>query len=452
MPNELNINELEGHYSASPCIKEICIIARRGDSRKDVLTGVILPNLDYLSGKGVSQIKDRIRLEIDSLSRKLPEDKRIKNYIIISDALPRSSSGELKRLEIERKYSESADAFARKEEPKELSPQDASLLSLPLCRRGLDFLNQKLKRQVGLDEHLELDLGLDSLERIGLLFEFQKFSGERLDESSFFFVSTVRDVLEKLRASSEMSLRADEGSEAIPDWQSFLHTQLPDTAKKDIALIQSPLVKVINLFFYLLLAAVNRSFFLLTVKGKGNIPRKGSFIFCPNHSSYLDATLFASALGFPAITRTYLLGYSAFVNHPLLSWGKKLLRLIPVDPASGLTQTLGLCGIALKNSKMLLLFPEGSRSIDGEIKEFKRGAGVLIKELGANVVPVYIRGAHKAWPAYRVFPVPAKVEIIFGKPLTPDELMAKKIDGIDIYQNIVHNLREELLQLKSRQE
>lgn len=442
---EVNVKDLEAYYSKSPSIKEICIFLHKTNLGGDILTGVILPDLDYLSRKGVSQIKDRIRWEIDSLSRKLPEYKRIKKYIIISDMLPRTLNGELKRFEIEKKYSESSPAFEEKGALKELSPEDTSLLSSPLCRKALDYLTQKLKRPVGLDEHLELDLGLDSLERIGLLFEFQKFSGVQLDESLFFFVSTVREVLDKLRAVSDAPVSKEE----ILDWQNFLHAHSEDKIKGDIALMQSPLAKIVNLFFHLMLKAVSRSFFFLAVRGAENIPRKGPYIFCPNHSSYLDVPLFAASLDFSAISHTYLLGYSAYVNHPLIRWAKKLFRLIPIEPSDKLADTLGICSFVLKNSKMLLLFPEGTRSIDGEIKEFKRGAGMLIKELNAHVVPVYIRGAHKAWPAYRVLPLPAKIEIIFGKALTPEELTAKKIDGIDIYQNIVHNLKEELVRLRN---
>jgi long-chain acyl-CoA synthetase len=442
---EINLNELEAYYGRSPCIKEICIFIEEMGRGQDKLSGVILPDLDYLSRKGISQIKDRIRYEIDSLSRNLPEDKRIKRSVIVSDRLPRAADGRIDRLEIKKKYSESSPVSEERPGLSKPSSEDASLLSSPSCCAAMEYLAQKLKRPVGLDEHLELDLGLDSLERISLLFEFQKLSGFQLDESQFFFVSTVRDVLDKLRS---LSGAVAEKEEAF-DWDRVL-TTFPDKelGKKDITLTQGALTKIANLFFYLLLKVVSRLLFCLTVKGRENIPPQGPFIFCPNHSSYLDVPLFAASLDFHTVLRTHFLGYRAYIEHRLLRWAKKLFRLIPVEPSERLSDTLMMCAFVLKNSRALCIFPEGARSVDGKIKEFKRGAGILIKELNIDVVPVYIRGAHKAWPAYRAFPLPGKIEVIFGRKLVPQELMARRLDGLDIYQNIVHNLREKMLKIK----
>jgi long-chain acyl-CoA synthetase len=442
---KISPEELETYYSKSPYIKELCVFLPAGAQDKDLLTAVILPNLEYFRSQGMAQIKHRIRIEVENLSLKLPAFKRIKKYIVISENLPKTLLGKLKRFEVAKKYSADAQAIEEREKT-ELSTEDTLLVSTPLSQKALAHLTQRAKRPVNLDDHLELDLGLDSLERINLFFELKKIAGFELDEQQFFdlSVATVRDILIKLRAAARTLPQKEEHL----NWGNILNNTLKKQITTAISIHQSRLAKIANLPFALIIGITARALFLLKVKGKNNIPKKGPFIFCPNHASYLDGPLFASALGFTTQLNTYFLGYSAYFDTPFISWAKHLLRLIPIDPASKLADTLMLCGYVLKNSKILCMFPEGSRSPDGEIKDFKRGIGILIKELNIPVIPVYIKGTHNAWPPGKTLPHPAKVEIIFGKKLTLEGLTRNLNKNVDIYQNIANNLREELLKLR----
>ena len=186
----------------------------------------------------------------------------------------------------------------------------------------------------------------------------------------------------------------------------------------------------------------------IKVSGSENIPQKGPFILCPNHSSYLDVPLLVAAMGYRALLFTFFLGYRAYLEHPFLRWSKQLFRLIPIDPAAHVADTLTMCSYVLRNKKALCLFPEGIRSIDGEIQEFKRGIGILIKELQVDAVPVYIRGAYEAWPPYTMFPSFGKIEVVFGRPASSEALGSSKGETIDMYQNIADNLRARLICLK----
>lgn len=438
---KINPEDLEVYYSKSPYIKEICIFLPAHD--KDLLTAVILPHLEYFQAHGVAQIKDKIRFEIENLSVHLPAYKRIKKYTVINEALPRTLLGKIKRFEIEKKYS-NIQAAEEKKAVKELSLEDQLLLSSELCQKIIENLSLKLKRPINLDDHLELDLGLDSLERISLFFELQNLAGFDLDEKAFFYVSTVRDVINRVHAIAETKLQKVEAA----GWKKILNGPPSEKIKENISIAQPLLAKTTNVIFFSLLRAISRLFFPIKVKGKENIPKKGPVVFCPNHTSYLDPPLFAVSLGIPTLLHTYFMGFSAYINNPLLSWGKKLFRLIPIDPASNIADTLMACSFVLNNSKALCMFPEGGRSIDGKIKEFKRGVGVLIKELNVDVVPVYIKGAYTAWPPGKILPRPGKIEINFGKRITVEGLTSHQIKDIDIYQNIANNLKQELLKLQ----
>ena len=105
-----------------------------------------------------------------------------------------------------------------------------------------------------------------------------------------------------------------------------------------------------------------------------------------------------------------------------------------------------LSGFVLRNSKALCLFPEGGRSIDGKLMAFKKGVGILSKELNAPLIPTIIEGAFTALPMGAWLPRPAKVTVSFGRPVYPENIdFSKRPDGIDEYEWIGLQLREEML-------
>ena len=103
----------------------------------------------------------------------------------------------------------------------------------------------------------------------------------------------------------------------------------------------------------------------------------------------------------------------------------------------------------LKNDKMVCIFPEGQRTIDGNIKEFKKGVGILAKELNIPLVPVLITGSYESWPRTKSFPRPHPIKITFGKPFGFDELKKEglKLGAKDEYEAIALGIREEVIKL-----
>ena len=441
---KVNPQEVEQHYSQSPYIEEICLfLSEPGrNNNEDVLTAVILPDYKQFQDERITQIRDKIRWEIEKLSLVLPAYKRLKKHLIINNSLPKTILGKIKRYEVEKKYAHITEE--KEERTKELSPQDLELLASPICGRTLAYFSAELKRPLNLDDHLELDLGLDSLEQIGLFFGFQDALSVEISEEQFLGVSTIRGVLKKIKASSE----AASLKETALNWREILHSPVKEDIKASISLRQSSTAKVINIIFLWMLKFITHTVFPLRVNGKENLPEKGPFILCPNHTSYLDGLILASSLDSSALFKTYFLGFAAYLKHPLIVWTNKLLRLIPIDTASSLMDSLKMCAFILGESKILCMFPEGIRSTNGKLGEFKRGVGILVKELNVPVVPVYIRGTYEAWPFFKRLPKLNKLSLSFGKLLTPGELASGGEYKVDIYKNIVDNLKREILNLK----
>jgi 1-acyl-sn-glycerol-3-phosphate acyltransferase len=173
----------------------------------------------------------------------------------------------------------------------------------------------------------------------------------------------------------------------------------------------------------------------LEVTGRETLPPM-PFILCSNHASHMDAIALMAATGQP-FTRFGLLAASDyFFSNPIVHHGfSSLVQLIPIERrggGSGLARTIALCREFLRpGARGLVMFPEGTRSISGEIGPFKRGVAMIASELGVPIVPAYIEGSASLMPKGRPFPFPGRVTVRLGTPVVTgpggnsDELLAR---------------------------
>ena len=145
-------------------------------------------------------------------------------------------------------------------------------------------------------------------------------------------------------------------------------------------------------------------------------------IFAANHSSHADTSLILHSLTDAARDRTVVAAAADYwFKHPLLGNVVSLfLNTFPFSRTGGAQGQLHSSSNLLKSGWNLVLFPEGSRSPDGRIQEFKPGVGHLARETGTPVVPVHIQGAFQVMPRHQPLPVPGKVRVRIGKPMTPE--------------------------------
>jgi 1-acyl-sn-glycerol-3-phosphate acyltransferase len=175
-------------------------------------------------------------------------------------------------------------------------------------------------------------------------------------------------------------------------------------------------------------ALVYHLIYRLRVEGRENVPASGPVILACNHQSNFDPPLVGSSI------RQRNLDFIAKVElfkWPL-SWVIRGLNSIPVKGDGGDTGSIKEVIARLERGRATLIFPEGSRTPDGEIKEFQRGVMLLVKRAKCPVVPCAIEGPFKAWPRGRALPTPfagAPFRLKFGKPIAHEELMALGNDG-----------------------
>lgn len=444
--------DIESHYLESPYIEEICIFARN-DGERNYLFAVIKPCLEQFKKDKIIQIKDKIRWEIETISKKLPPHKRIKGYIITNTPLPKTSLGKIKRYVVEELYK---DLHREKREKTLFKDDHLTLLSYPVNKKILSLLSQRLKRPVDIDDHLELDLGIDSLALIDLLLEIQKITGVSISPQERIEIGTIRDILNKVtNVKLKIHQERQNPSVSFNNIEEAIKAPLSPKEKSCVSTNIRFLPKIINIILALILKITLRTLFMLSVKNTFYLPQKNSFIICPNHTSYLDGPTIAASLPINILLRTYFLGYAVYFDNFMVRWAKKLFRLVSIDPATNPIDALRICNFILNENKVLCLFPEGKRSLSGTINNFKPGTGILIKELNVPVIPVYIKGTYKIWPAYRRLPKLGKITVFFGKPITIEELK-EGIDQMqiksptDIYKIIANNLRKKMLSLTEK--
>jgi 1-acyl-sn-glycerol-3-phosphate acyltransferase len=163
------------------------------------------------------------------------------------------------------------------------------------------------------------------------------------------------------------------------------------------------------------------SYSSLRVEGRHHLPA-GPFLLCSNHSSHADSAALMTASGF-RFRRFALLGASDyFFQSRGVRWSvSPWMNVIPIERSpkpKALAECLARCRRFLEQTGgILILYPEGTRSPDGEMRVFKPGAGLFASELGVPVVPAYIEGTRRILPKGRFLPRPGDVTVRFGEAM-----------------------------------
>jgi 1-acyl-sn-glycerol-3-phosphate acyltransferase len=153
------------------------------------------------------------------------------------------------------------------------------------------------------------------------------------------------------------------------------------------------------------------------VRGLENIPSEGPAILASNHQSFLDDLLLPLAV---PKRKVVFLAKADYFDKWYLGWFFKAANVIPVRRESSSAAEAALqAGVqALRDGKLIGIFPEGTRSPDGRLYRGKTGVARMALEAQVPVIPVAIRGTFEAMPYDRKLPKPGRVEVLFGEPLS----------------------------------
>lgn len=417
--------EIEAHYLKSRYIKEICVLgleARAGDLSSERLFGVVVPDFQVLKERKVVNAREVIRFDIEGLSAQLASTKRIGSYEIWQEDLPRTTTRKLKRFEIEKRARQNRDRGASPSSSlaaeANLSPEDQKWLEEPEVKRALTIIRAAARsssRQVLPGDNLELDLGLDSMQRIELLVALEQELGGDVEESRLADIYTVRDLVNAIR---ESAARGDAPPPQAAAWGTLLREEPSDP--EVLGLVRPrPFSEASWFGFSRLLRLFSEDRFQLRVEGLEKLPTGGAYIISSNHQSYIDPAVLGSLLPWVVFRKTFSVGTSEIFGKGFMRGLARQLRVVVLDPDANLVPAMRAGAFGLRHGLVLILYPEGERSIDGSPKIFKKGAAILSIHLQVPIVPVAIDGFHDAWPRGKPFQRFAPLKMKFGDPIYP---------------------------------
>lgn len=409
LPNGKNINpeEIENQIlKISSLVKEVAVIDKEGQ-----LFAIIYPDFEMIKKSGVINLYETIKWNIvDKYNLSAPPYKKITGFTITEIELPKTRLGKIRRFMLK-------EFLEKQTIKKELSEPNDQIYQIIK-----DYLKKYTGFNVYPDSHIEIDLGLDSLGKVEFLAFVESTFGVSLSEDFFVENNTVGKIYNHIK----IYLSKIELSQV--NWSEILkQTGEIDICERCLTVYIKPVLKFAFKLY-------NR----LEIKGVENIP-DGPVIFAPNYQSYLDGFLLVSALPYDVLKKTYFLAEEGYFNTPIRRWIARNFCIIPVNINRDLKGSLLKASTALKMGKNIVIFPEGARTRDGSLLEFKKGFAILSRELDVTVVPVVIKGAFESLPINRLLPKPHKIEIKFLKPVYPQDKDYQQIIS-EVYSKIKENL------------
>ena len=184
----------------------------------------------------------------------------------------------------------------------------------------------------------------------------------------------------------------------------------PEPAEPREPVDRPPVVwKMVRLLFRLYFTVL----FDLKVYGVRNVPRTGGVLLVSNHQSLLDPPLLGVRLERPM---SYM-AKSELFRHKAFAWLIRSLGAFPVKQGAGDVGAIKETVNRLQQGRMLNIFPEGARTLNGEVGPMQSGVALVVRRAGVPIIPVAIHGSFEAWPKGARFFHPHPIRMVYGPPL-----------------------------------
>jgi long-chain acyl-CoA synthetase len=422
-PDEVEavLREIEG-------IKDLCVVgmpARSGSGEEAML--VIVPE------EGAS--REKILAGVDRACRELASHQRVSRVEFQDDDLPKTSTLKVQRNKVRERYLNkgvTGEGSEAREEQIAANLSEAnghSQVEAPgegvfadVARAVAEVAGRIRPVDVTPEMKLQMDLGIDSIGRVDLLQKLELYCDVQIPSESEGKLFTVRDVVSVIETALQQSGKSKGKQHArrlfTPgDKQSGIQDGMRKSFSK--SLLQG--------FFSTSASVFMNTYLQIDCYGLENIPENEPYILAANHSSHLDSIAIREVLGRRAADLHVMGAKDYFFDTALKSWFfTTFLNALPIDREGNVAEGLATCKTVLENGRAILLFPEATRSISGELQNFKPGIGVLGIELNAPVYPVYLRGTYESLPKGRSLPRPNRIEVRIGARIAFDALKAER--------------------------
>ena len=405
-------DELEDLYGTHTHIKELSIVGLPDEGGGEKVACLCVP--DYKE-RPREEVRRELEEHFKNVSADMPFYRRVKVLRFWDGELPRTSTRKVKRKQVveEFKRIERIAASGEKAREKVVSTGGVSDWLYPIIA---EVVNRPLS-EVRPEARLTGDLGFDSLMLTELSVALEQAGVPLPAVNDLTQVNTVDDLRKLIVASGKrpaVEARAKEISE--------------DNKRSEDMEIPVPGV-VANLGRQLLTfgqKVLYGGMFDVKVTGMQFVPQNRNFLVIANHASHLDAGLIRTVLEEQGQKLVALAARDYFFDTPLKrAYFENFTDLIPMDRHGSLRESLRLAGESLRMGYNLLIFPEGTRSVTGELLEFKPTLGYLALTYEVDVLPLYLKGTYEALPKGTMVPKSKELEVHIGPALRYGDLRAK---------------------------
>ena len=369
-------------------IKEIGIF-----NYKNKLAAIIVPDLLELRKRGITNTKAYIKNIVEDYNLKAHNYEKVLDYKLFEEELPKTRVGKTRRFMLPDLYEK--NEIVKKEKTPE--PTD----------EAYKILKEYVKKNKGIEpqpeENLELEIGMDSLDIVEFFAFIENSFGIQLDEEKFAKMPNLKLL------SEYINQKATKFEDSDVDWKQIISETKPiqDDKNRWVTKLLKVFQPIVDLYFRV--KKVDR-------KKLTDNPQ----IFVSNHQSFIDPLILGSLFPNKIVFNTLFLAIDWYfkkgVMKLLVSNGNVVLIDINKNIRKSVEEIVGY----LKSGKSIVIFPEGARTKDGKVAQFKKVFAIIAKELNVDVQCLGIKGAFEAYSRYMKFPKPKKIEVAVLEKFSPE--------------------------------
>ncbi len=428
-------DEIEDLYSKSPLIKELSVVGLPDEDGGEKIATLVVPDYEHDIAMSRAEVNKRIEEHFREISAGLPFFKRIKVLHTTPFELPRTATRKVKRPEVVETLQALEDRDKRKTKAVVESKGDDNMLWI---RKIVATVSNRPLSDIAVEDKLA-DLGFDSLMFVELQAAVEDAGGRIPSPDTLNEVQTVRELLTAVQRVDKSKRLADE-------------PQVKEKKEEDEIFIPSLVRRIGNAAVDFAQERLYTNVLNTKIEGEGNVPQHVNFIVAPNHASHIDTGLVKQALGKDVAEQTVAVAAADywFDTKYKRAYMNNFTTLIPIERTGSLRQSLRHVTRILNEGYNALIFPEGTRSLTGEIAEFKPVIGYLALNQKVGILPIHIWGTFDAYPKGMTIPakksIGAKVGAKIGKFLSHEELrnMTEGVPNTEAYRLIAARVQHEV--------
>jgi long-chain acyl-CoA synthetase len=395
---------------SGPLIKEIGILGH-----EDKLAAIIVPDLLEFRKQGINNIQTYLKDVIENYNLTAPNYKKVLDYKLVENELPKTRLGKTKRFMLPDLYKKDEKVKEKVEEPQTQEYQAVK-----------EFVAKLKGFEPGPEENLELDLGMDSLDKVELLAYVESTFGIKIDEEKFAEMPNLKLLSEYIEEKAEFFMNSE------VDWKKIID-KAPNREIKNGWLINAlrPLIYVIL-----------KVYFRLKIDRTNKISDEPQ-IFVANHQSFVDALVLGALIPSKIQKKTFFLAINWYFKKGIMKYIADNGNIILVDIDKNVKETVEEIALHIKNGKNVLIFPEGARTKNGKVAKFKKVFAIIAKELNVDVQCLGIKGGYEAYSRFMKFPLPKKIEVTVLEKIKPEGTYEEIREKAE---NIIKNYVEQLIE------